>query len=101
MLKKKEVGVTTIEYLSEDLPIIIKYRNQSYLINKIIDRQDNFVFNLGGIGTKWTIRINNKETNLYRDKHNMKWHVYIHVNGPKQFQSDEDLIEVNDIRYLR
>ncbi|WKY44482.1 hypothetical protein Q5O14_18040 [Eubacteriaceae bacterium ES2] len=100
MLKKKEVKVKTIKHQDKELPILVKYFEKSYLIQEIKSQEDNYVFYEGGVGTKWTVVINKKETALYHDKHNLKWYVYVEgYDSPHEHQVRE-LVEITDTSYL-
>jgi|GEM_PF-5314576 len=53
MKQKKEVQVKTIKYQDEELPVIVNYFGNSYPIQKIRIREDNYVFPEGGSVPSW------------------------------------------------
>ena len=68
MKKKYSVDVQSIKYKDEEIPIIVKTNGKAYIINENLMVENNHVFNGGGVGTKYTIKINKKETCIYQDK---------------------------------
>ena len=95
MLKKYSIQVQTIKHNGIEIPIIVKTNGKAYIINEIIKEEHNFVFNGGGIGSKYTIMINKKETFIYQDKHTLKWHVYKEINS-QGFQMIDEAIMTRD-----
>ena len=95
MIKKYSVNVQTIKYLDQEIPIIVKTNGKAFIINEILKEEPNFVFNGGGVGTKYIIIINKKETAIFHDKHSLKWHVYKEIQS-EGFQMVEDSIMSRD-----
>lgn len=90
MMQKHSVDVQTIKYLDQEIPIIVKTNGKAFIINEILKEEPNFVFNGGGVGSKYRIKINKKETFIYQDKHTLKWHVYKEIENTQGFQMTED-----------
>ena len=90
MLKKYPIDVQIIKYLNHEIPIIVKTNGKAFIINAIFKVESNFVFNGGGVGTRYTLRINKKETFIYQDKHSLKWHVFKEIENTQGFQMTED-----------
>ncbi|MEL7660377.1 hypothetical protein [Acetobacterium wieringae] len=89
-MKKYFIDVKTISYQEEELPIAVIFDHKLYLIGAINAVQKNTVFPEGGIGTKYTITVNTKETYLFHDKHSLKWHVYKEYANPPTYQLEKD-----------
>lgn len=102
-MKKYYIDVKTISYQEEEIPIAVIFDHKLYLINAITAVQPNTVFPEGGIGTKYTITVNKKETYLFHDKHSLKWHVYKEYANPPSYRLEKDdqhQILVTDFDYL-
>jgi len=96
MKKKYSVDVQSIKYKDEEIPIIVKTNGKAYIINENLMVENNHVFNGGGVGTKYTIKINKKETCIYQDKHSFKWHVYKEYENTQGFQMLDEAIMTRD-----
>lgn len=84
-------------------PIAVTFDHKLYLISAITAVQPNTVFPEGGIGTKYTITVNKKETYLFHVKHSLKWHVYKEYANPPSYRlkkDDQHQILVADFDYL-
>jgi len=102
-MKKYFIDVKTIAYQEEELPIAVIFDRKLYLIGAITAVQHKVVFPEGGIGSKYTIIVNKKETYLYHDKHSLKWHVYKeYANPPSYHLEKEDQLQIltTDFDYL-
>lgn len=77
MKQKHIIQVKTIKYQGVKLPVLIMLNSKTYLITEILKEETNAVFPGGGVGTKWSVVINMKETAVYHDKHNLKWYAYM------------------------
>ncbi|MBC3889523.1 hypothetical protein GH810_14510 [Acetobacterium paludosum] len=101
MKQKHIIQVETIKYQGAELPVLITLNSKSYLITEILKEETNTVFPGGGVGSKYTILINMKETAVYHDKHNLKWYAYIEGPDPETFKSkDDQLMDADDFRFL-
>ena len=87
---KYYIDVKTISYQEEELPIAVIFDHKLYLIGAINAIQKNTVFPEGGIGTKYTITVNQKETYLFHDKHSLKLHVYKEYANPPSYHLEKD-----------
>lgn len=100
-MNKHIIQVQTIKYQDLEIPTLIKFDNKAYLITEILKEEVNVVFPLGGIGTKYSIIINKKETAIYKDKHTLKWHVYREGEDQESHKvKDGALMDVKDFRFL-
>lgn len=102
-MKKYFIDVKTIAYQEEELPVAVIFDRKLYLIGAITAVQRKVVFPEGGIGSKYTIIVNKKETYLYHDKHSLKWHVYKeYANPPSYHLEKEDQLQIltTDFDYL-
>lgn len=100
-MNKHIIQVQTIKYQDLEIPTLIKFDNKAYLIMEIFKEEVNVVFPLGGIGTKYTILINKKETAIYKDKHTLKWHVYREGLDPESRKVKAgEFVSVEDFRFL-
>jgi hypothetical protein len=102
-MNKYFIDVKTIAYQEEELPIAVIFDHRLYLISTITAVQHKVVFSGGGIGTKFTIIVNNKETYLFHDKHSLKWHVYKKYANPPSYhmeKDDQQQVFATDFDYL-
>ena len=93
---KYYIDVKTISYQDQELPIAVIFDHKLYLIGAINAIQKNTVFPEGGIGTKYTITVNQKETYLFHDKHSLKWHVYKEYAKPPSYH----LVKVDQLQFF-